>query len=177
MRMGLLTGSPISPKVSIQHQGQCTDSHRTTAQWPPSTLPYFDMWEKPLCLPPWPLADLRLPGDRTLNIASPPVEMSEEQGPLQSVQWLGHDYHGHLTHFISSEGLNFGGITHGDIGILQKGNRRFKPPSQVPFGVHKMIYFDRSFRSFCNDTREKTHHCCWVPPVQSMYQCKREMLF
>lgn len=44
----------------------------------PSTLPYFDAWEEPLCLPPWPLADLPLPADRALNIASPPVEMSEE---------------------------------------------------------------------------------------------------
>lgn len=45
---------------------------------------YADVWEEPLCLTPWPLADLPLPADRPLNTASPPVEMSEEQTPLQS---------------------------------------------------------------------------------------------
>lgn len=60
----------------------------------------------PLCSARWLLADLRLPADRTLNIASPPVEAVWKAGP-SSDQWLVGDYHGHLADSISSMGLNF----------------------------------------------------------------------
>lgn len=66
---------------------QCSDSGKVTS--PPSTFPHCDVWEEPLCLPLWPQADLPLPADRALNIASPPVEMSGEQGPLQSRAVIG----------------------------------------------------------------------------------------
>lgn len=52
-------------------------------------------WKHPIllhlssCLPAWPLAFLFLDGDRTLKIASPPVEMSGERGALESHALIG----------------------------------------------------------------------------------------
>lgn len=80
----LTTSSDQNPtfiKASVEtYKGpRCNDSGNVKCS--PSTLPCFDVREEPLCLPPRPLADLLLPADRTLNIASPPVKIVWRTGP------------------------------------------------------------------------------------------------
>lgn len=106
-----LFGSILYCHIFIGHISPNVSTHWITVQWLyedepyPYSLPCVYVWEEPLS--PWPLADLPLPADITLNIASPPVKIVWRTGTSSNqksnlMQWLGHDYHVHLTDFISS---------------------------------------------------------------------------
>lgn len=126
------------PWTDLHQQTPCSDS-RTLNSTPSNPL-CFDVLEKPLCQPLWPLDDLPLPADRALNIASPPVETVWRTGP-SSKPWSDWAMITMGTWLISScpKDWNVGEIRQEDTGFFSKENSYLKPLCRCFSGSRRFI--------------------------------------